>query len=73
MFADFTAGLQPVFFRHHHVEQNDVGQKLAGLFHGLLPIDGFEDLVMRAQLRFQKTQHVRFIVRNEDGRQLAVS
>ena len=71
--AQFLAGLQTVLFRHHHIQQNDIGQKLAGFLNGLLPIDGFEDLIVSNELRFEKTQHVLLVVRYQHLGLIAVA
>ena len=65
-FAQFFASLQPIFFRHHHIQQDNVWQELAGFFDRLLPIDRLDHLVLAAQLRFEESQHIRFIICDQD-------
>ena len=47
---DFAAGLQAVLFRHHHVEENDLGYELRGFFYRLLAVHRFNHVVMAVEL-----------------------
>ena len=71
--ADFTASLQAILFGHHHVQQDEVGQELARLVNGLLAIHRLDHAVVRAELRFEESEHIGLVVRHQDGRLVAVA
>ena len=71
--AEFAASLQSVLFRHHHVQQDDVGQELASFLDGLLAIDRLEHVIVLVQLRFQKPQHVRLVIGDQNAGQVAIT
>ncbi len=60
--------LEPVDPRHHHVEEDQVGTKLARLLERLFPIGRDGDVVARgSEVHLDEPRDIRIVVDDEDG------